>query len=66
MVTICNRLSLYLLPMKEDVIYEEFCKVAERPSRTNKVYLLMRYLRLKYRITIDKYSLVKRIKTYNK
>ena len=52
--------------MKKDVIYEEFCKVAERPSRTNKVYLLMRYLRLKYRITIDKYSLVKRIKTYNK
>jgi len=52
--------------MKKDVIYEEFCKVAERPSRTNKVYLLMRYLRLKYRINIDKISLVKRIKDYRK
>jgi hypothetical protein len=56
----------YLSPMKKDVIYEEFCKVAERPSRTNKVYLLMRYLRLKYRINIDKISLVKRIKDYRK
>jgi len=52
--------------MKKDMIYEEFCKVAERPSRTNKVYLLMRYLRLKYRINIDKTSLVKRIKTWSK
>jgi hypothetical protein len=52
--------------MKKDVIYEEFCKVAERPSKTNKVYLLMRYLRIKYHITIDKSSLVKRIKSYTK
>ncbi len=56
----------YLLPMKKDVIYEEFCKVAERPSKTNKVYLLMRYLRMKYHITIDKSSIVKRIKSYTK
>jgi hypothetical protein len=52
--------------MEKDMIYDEFCKVAERPSRTNKVYLLMRYLRLKYRINIDKKSLVKRIKDYRK
>lgn len=58
--------GFFLLPMKKDMIYEEFCKVAERPSRTNKVFLLMRYLRIKYRINIDKKSLVKRIKSWTK
>ena len=52
--------------MKKDIIYDEFCKVAEKRTKANRIFLLMRYLRLKYNISIDKTSLVKRVKSWKK
>lgn len=49
-----------------DVIKEAFNKLRKKDTKTNKVYLLKRYLHLKYRISISRNSLLQRLKQWSK
>lgn len=53
----------FFTPMK-DLVYNAFCKIADKKTKVNKIYLLTRYLRVHFKVTIDRKSMVRRIRDY--
>jgi hypothetical protein len=49
-----------------DVIKEAFNKLRKRETKTNKFFLLKRYLRVKYGISISRACLLFRLKQWSK
>jgi len=47
-----------------DIIKDAYLKVRNRKPGVNKVLLLRRYLRMKYRLHISRSSLISRLKTW--
>jgi len=49
-----------------DIIKDAYLKVRHKKTKINKVRLLRRYLRMKYRLHISMSSLISRLKTWKK
>jgi hypothetical protein len=49
-----------------DIIKEAYLKVKNRKTKVNKVRLLKRYLKMKYRLDIAYKSLISRLKEWKK
>jgi hypothetical protein len=49
-----------------DIIQDAYLKVKDRKTGVNKVLLLRRYLRMKYKLQISRTSLLSRLKTWKK
>jgi hypothetical protein len=49
-----------------DIIKDAYLKVTQKKTKINKVRLLKRYLRMKYKLHISTSSLVSRLKTWKK
>jgi len=49
-----------------DIIKDAYLRVRSKKTKINKVRLMRRYLKMKYRICISMACLVNRLKTWNK